>query len=85
MDNPGFTMAADEAIERIEESILPSLGTILDAALEAAALGRPGIDAEAHAAELRAIAAELEAMTRQVEALAPPPARYRRSGAGSAA
>lgn len=61
--------ALDEAFERIEESILPSLSLILDSLLDAAALARPGIDAEIYAAELRTIGAELESLTRQVEAL----------------
>jgi hypothetical protein len=60
----------DQAFERIEESILPSLSLILDSLLDAAALAQPGTDAEIYAAELRTIGAELESLTRQVEALA---------------
>jgi hypothetical protein len=71
----------EEAFERIEEAILPSLSITLDALLEAAALARPGADAEAHAAELRTLAFELESATRQMEALSParagPKALYR--------
>ena len=59
----------DEAFERIEETILPSLSMMLDTLLEAAALARPGHDAEIYAAELRTIGCELEALTRAVEAL----------------
>lgn len=59
----------DEAFERIEEEILPSLSFILDSLLDAAALARPGADADIYAAELRTIGAELESLTRQVEAL----------------
>ena len=59
----------DEAFERIEESILPSLSLVLDSLLDAAALARPGSDAEIYAAELRTIGAELESLTREIEAL----------------
>ena len=68
----------DEAFERIEESILPSLSFILDSLLDAAALARPGVDAEIFAAELRTIGAELESLTRQVEALSAQQARPRK-------
>jgi hypothetical protein len=59
----------EEAFERIEETILPSLSMMLDTLLEAAALARPGHDADVYAAELRTIGCELEALTRAVEAL----------------
>jgi hypothetical protein len=61
----------DEAFERIEETILPSISMMLDTLLDAAALNRPGIDAEAYAAELRTIGLQLEALTQQVEAISP--------------
>jgi hypothetical protein len=61
----------DEAFERIEETILPSISMMLDTLLDAAALNRPGIDAEAYAAELRTIGLQLEALTRQVESISP--------------
>ena len=61
----------DEAFERIEETILPSLSMILDTLLEAASLARPGHDGEAFAAELRTLGFQLEALTRQVEAASP--------------
>jgi hypothetical protein len=63
--------ALDEAFERIEETILPSLSMMLDSLIDAASLARPGVDAEAYAAELRGMALELEALTRQVETLSP--------------
>jgi hypothetical protein len=76
----------DEAFERIEESILPSLSMMLDTLLEAATLARPGHDGEAFAAELRTLGLQLEALTRQIEAVSLAekihPAHYR---AGSAA
>jgi hypothetical protein len=75
----------DEAFERIEESILPSLSMMLDTLLETAALARPGHDGEVFAAELRALGFQLEALTRQVEAVSPAgridPAGYRSASA----
>jgi hypothetical protein len=70
--------ALDLAFERIEESILPSLSLILDSLLDAAALARPGADAEIFAAELRTIGAELDSLTRQMEALSAQQKRPRR-------
>ena len=61
----------EEAFERIEGTILPSISMMLDALLDAAALARPGIDADVYAAELRTIALQLEALTKQVEAISP--------------
>lgn len=61
----------DEAFERIEENILPSLSMMLDTLLDAATLGRPGIDADIYASELRTVAFQLEELTRQVEAVSP--------------
>lgn len=75
----------DEAFERIEESILPSLSMMLDTLLEAATLARPGHDGEAFAAELRTLGLQLEALTRQIEAVSPAgridPAGYRAASA----
>ena len=75
----------DEAFERIEETILPSLSMMLDTLLDAAALARPGHDGEAFAAELRTLGLQLEALTRQVEAASPAaridPADYRSASA----
>ena len=61
----------DEAFDRIEETILPSLSMMLDTLLDAAALARPGHDGEVYAAELRTIALQLEELTRQIEAISP--------------
>jgi hypothetical protein len=61
----------EEAFERIEETILPSLAMMLDTLLDAAALARPGADGEAFAAELRTLGCQLEALTREVEAVSP--------------
>jgi hypothetical protein len=61
----------DEAFDRIEETILPSISMMLDTLLDAAALARPGLDGETYSAELRTIALQLEELTRQVEAISP--------------
>jgi hypothetical protein len=61
----------NEAFDRIEETILPSISMMLDTLLEAAMSGQTGIDTEIYAAELRTIALQLEALTRQVEAISP--------------
>jgi hypothetical protein len=61
----------EEAFERIEETILPSLSLMLDTLIEAASLARPGHDGEVFAAELRTLGFQLEELTRQVEALSP--------------
>jgi hypothetical protein len=61
----------DEAFDRIEETILPSISMMLDTLLDASALARPGMDAQVYAAELRTIALQLEELTRQVEAISP--------------
>jgi hypothetical protein len=74
----------DEAFERIEETILPSISLMLDTLLEAAQFAKPSKDAEIYAAELRTIALQLEALTRQVEAASPAhvdPQDYRSSSA----
>ncbi len=58
-----------DAFDQIEGAILPSLSAMLDGLIEAAALARPGHDAEGYAAELRALGLELERLTRDVEGL----------------
>ncbi len=64
-------LSLEQAFDRIEETILPSLSMMLDTMLEAATLARPGTDAEVYAAELRTIALQLEELTRQVEEASP--------------
>jgi hypothetical protein len=71
MVDPCQQHSLDEAFERIEETILPSISMMLDTLLEAATLGQPGIDAEIYATELRTIALQLEALTKQIEAISP--------------
>ncbi len=71
MPKPDQQSRLEEAFERIEETILPSISMMLDTLLDAATLSRPGIDAEVYAAELCTIALQLEALTKQVEAISP--------------
>ena len=61
----------EEAFERIEATILPSISLMLDTLLDAATTLRPEIDADVYAAELQTIALQLEALTKQVEAISP--------------
>jgi hypothetical protein len=85
MPNGEAKRQLDEAFERIEETILPSLSLMLDTLLDAAALARPGHDGEAFAAELRTLGLQLEELTRQIEAASPAaridPADYRSASA----
>lgn len=67
MGPAAHSIIVDEAFERIEEAILPSISLMLDTLLDAAALNRPGMDAEVYATELRTIALQLETFTREVE------------------
>jgi hypothetical protein len=83
MGNQGH--ALDQAFEQIEETILPSISTMLDTLIDAASLAQPGYDAEAYAAELRTLALQLESLTNQVEAIAPALADRRHYRAASAA
>lgn len=55
----------------LDAPILPSLSRLLYGLLDSAALARPGHDAEAYAAGLRATAAQLEALTGLFGAVAP--------------
>lgn len=60
-------IAVDCALEAIEGSVLPSLTRLIDTAADA----HPGTDAEASAAELRALARQLDDLTAMVEASMP--------------
>ncbi|HEX8578410.1 MAG TPA: hypothetical protein VF655_02295 [Allosphingosinicella sp.] len=71
MAEPDIEKSLEEALERIEAAILPSLSMMLDSLLDAASLARPGADADAYAVELRTLALELESIARQVEAVSP--------------
>lgn len=74
----GKIEAADAALEQVDETILPSLSMMLDALLDAAALARPGADAEVYAAELRKMGRELQSLSHEVEAMAPAPVQLQR-------
>ena len=69
MDAGDRQRSLEEAIERIEGTILPSLSLMLDTLLDAAEVARPGVDADIYAAELRTVALQLEALTRQIESM----------------
>ena len=61
----------EQAFDRIEETILPSLSLMIDSLIESATLARPGIDADGYAAELRVLAVQLDELMREVEAASP--------------
>lgn len=61
----------DAALDRIEETVLPSIAAVLDAVIDSAAGARPGLDAEAYAAALRALAKEVEAAQAALGSLLP--------------
>ena len=71
MDYRDQKQSVDEALDRIEATILPGISMMLDTLLDAATLARRGIDTEIYPAELRRVALQLEALTRQVEAISP--------------
>jgi hypothetical protein len=75
MDQLDSRRKLDEAFASLEDSIFPGIAAMLDSLIEAAALCRPGVNAEVHAVDLDTIALQLETLTRQVEALAPIPTR----------
>ncbi len=81
MSTPEQRHGLEEAFERIEETILPSISMMLDTLLDAASQAQAGIDAEVYAAELRTIALQLEALTKQVEAISPASAEPQDYGA----
>jgi len=58
-------LQVDGALGQIEDSILPTVTMMLDTLLDAAVLGRPGIDAEAYASELRILALQVDFLTRR--------------------
>jgi hypothetical protein len=59
----------EQAAERTEAAVLPSLPMMLDSLLDAASLARPGIDADAYAVEIKTMALELYSITRDLEAI----------------
>ncbi|HZF44539.1 MAG TPA: hypothetical protein VEZ48_14135 [Sphingomonadaceae bacterium] len=65
----------DEAFERIEGTILPCIGLMLQDLLGAAEAGQAGVDPVVYADELRRLAAQLEALTQEIEGANPQPIR----------
>jgi hypothetical protein len=63
----------EQALDRIDQAILPSLSRLLDELIESAALARPGIDAEDHSAGLRRTARQMAQLTALVGAVAQAP------------
>ncbi|WP_395612868.1 hypothetical protein [Allosphingosinicella sp.] len=63
----------DNALERIDQTVLPRLARLLDGVLESAALARPGIDALHHADALRHSAAQVAQLSALVGAVAQRP------------
>ena len=61
----------ENALDKIDVAILPSLSRLIDDVLDSAALARPGIDAEDYAAGLRRTARQVEQLTRLVALVAP--------------
>lgn len=73
----------EEAFDRIEETILPCIGMMLETLLDASA-GIGETDPKALAAELQTLAAQLEELTRTVERSSPAhvePGTYRTAAA----
>jgi hypothetical protein len=67
----------ENALDRIDLAILPSLSRLLDGVIDSASLARPGVDAETYAAGLRRNARQVEQLTRLIGLVAP----HRRSAA----
>jgi hypothetical protein len=61
----------DAALDRIEQTVLPSIAAVLDAVIDSAAGARPGLDAEAYAEALRALSREVEAAQAALASLLP--------------
>ncbi len=62
----------EEALDRIEGTVLPGIALTLEALLDATQLARPGQSDATRAAELRAIAVQLNMVVRQLEAATGP-------------
>lgn len=61
------------AIERLDQTVLPNLSKLLDGVLDSAALARPGVDALHHADALRHSAAQVAQLSALVAAVAQSP------------
>ena len=61
------------AIERLDQTVLPNLSRLLDGVLDSAALARPGVDALHYADSLRHSAVQVGQLTALVGAVAQRP------------
>ena len=61
----------ENALDKIDVAILPSLSRLLDDVIESASLARPGIDAEDYSAGLRKTARQVDQLTRLIALVAP--------------
>lgn len=61
----------DRAFDRIEETILPCIGMLLDTLRDASEQRQMAIDPQAYAAELRTLALQVEALTKDIETASP--------------
>ena len=61
----------DDAFDRIEGTILPCIGLMLETLLDAAEVGDSGVSPQAFAAEIRTLALQLEALTQEIESVSP--------------
>lgn len=75
----------DRAFDRIEETILPCIGMLLDTLLDASELRKTSVPPQVYAAELRTLALQVEALTREIESISPArldAGTYRRASSG---
>ena len=72
MDSGATLVGAEQALDRIESTILPGIALTLEALLDAASIAPPGGGHAARAAELRTIALHLNRVVRQLEAATNP-------------
>jgi hypothetical protein len=78
-DEEAVLRELDAALDRIEQTVLPTIASVLDAVIDSAAGARPGIDAEAYAEALRALAKEVEQAEAALAAILPDPAEAARA------
>ena len=64
----------EQAVDTIDQAILPNLSRLLDSVIESASLARPGIDAAAYSAGVRDTAHQMSQLTRLIAAVYQPAA-----------
>ena len=72
MNSGAARIGAEQALDRIESTILPGITLTLEALLDAASLAHPSGGHASRAAELRTIAFQLNRVVRQLEAATSP-------------